>query len=115
MLEAEGVELPDSNPHAYLVLGGDQGVRRGMVFAAELRDAVKGLRLLTNCGGGSFKSQFRRADKSGAGIALVIGDDEAEHRQVTVKPLRGESAQETLPQADAAGYLSKLLGLEQNS
>ncbi len=115
LLEAEGVDLPDSNPHAYLVLSGDKGVRRGMVFAGELREAVKGLRLLTNCGGGSFKSQFRRADKSGAGLALVIGDDEAERGQVTLKPLRGESAQETLSQTDAAGRLGKLLGLELNA
>jgi histidyl-tRNA synthetase len=115
LLEAEGIDLPDSSPHAYLVLNGDQGVRRGMVFAGELRDAVKGLRLLTNCGGGSFKSQFRRADKSGAGIALVIGDDEAEQGQVTLKTLRGESAQETLSQADAAGRLGRLLGLELNA
>jgi histidyl-tRNA synthetase len=112
LMETEGVALPDSNPHAYLVLSGDKGVRRGMVFAAELRAAVKDLRLQTNCGGGSFKRQFRRADKSGAGIALVIGDDEAEQGQVTVKPLRGERAQETLAQADAAGYLGRLLGLE---
>jgi len=115
LLEAEGVELPDSSPHAYLVLSGEQGVRRGMVFAGELRDAVKGLRLLTNCGGGSFKSQFRRADKSGAALALVIGDDEAERGQVTLKPLRGENAQETIPQVKAAGALGKLLGLELNA
>jgi histidyl-tRNA synthetase len=112
LLEAEGVDLPDSSPHVYLVLSGEHGVRRGMVFAGELRDAVEGLRLLTNCGGGSFKSQFRRADKSGAAIALVIGDDEAEQGQVTIKPLRGESAQTTLPQAEAADALAQLLGLE---
>jgi histidyl-tRNA synthetase len=115
LLEAEGSGTPDGGPHAYLVLSGDRGVRRGMVFAGELRDAVQGLRLLTNCGGGSFKSQFRRADRSGADLALVIGDDEAERGQVTLKPLRGESAQETLPQSEAAGRLGKLLGLELNS
>jgi histidyl-tRNA synthetase len=112
LMEAEGVALPDSSPHAYLVLSGERGVRRGMVFAGELRAALRDLRLQTNCGGGSFKSQFRRADKSGAGIALVIGDDEAERGQVTVKPLRGDNAQETLAQDDAAGYLGRLLGLE---
>ena len=112
LMEAEGVALPDSSPHAYLVLSGERGVRRGMVFAGELRAALRDLRLQTNCGGGSFKSQFRRADKSGAGIALVIGDDEAERGQVTVKRLRGDNAQETLAQGDAAGYLGRLLGLE---
>jgi histidyl-tRNA synthetase len=115
LLEAEGVEPPDGAPHAYLVLSGEKGMRRGMVFAGELRDAVQGLRLLTHCGGGSFKSQFRRADKSGARLALVIGDDEAQHGQVTLKSLRGESEQETLSQEDAAGRLGKLLGLELNA
>jgi len=115
LLEAQGIAPPDGNPHAYLVLSGDQGVRRGMVFAEELRRALPGLRLQTNCGGGGFKSQFRRADKSGAGIALVIGDDEAERGQVTLKRLRGESVQETLSQADAAGRLGKLLWFELNA
>jgi histidyl-tRNA synthetase len=115
LLEAEGIQTPDYGPHAYLVLSGDQGVRRGMVFADELRDAMKGLRLLTNCGAGSFKSQFRRADKSGAGIALVIGDDEAERGEVTLKRLRGEGTQETFPQAEVADRLRRLLGPELNA
>ena len=114
LLEAEGMQWPDSRPHAYLVLSGHRATRRGMVFAGELRNTVKGLRLLTNCGGGSFKSQFRRADKSGADFALVIGDDEVERGQVTFKTLRGESTQETLLQADAAERLGSLLGLELN-
>jgi histidyl-tRNA synthetase len=56
LLEAEGMALPDSNPHAYLVLSGDQGVP-GMIFAEELRRALPGLRLLSNCGGGA-SNQF---------------------------------------------------------
>jgi histidyl-tRNA synthetase len=115
LLEAEGIQTPDHSPHAYLVLSGDKGVHRGMVFADDLRDAMKELRLLTNCGGGSFKSQFRRADKSGAAIALVIGDDEAERGEVTLKTLRGESTQETLAQSEVADRLVSLLGLELNA
>ena len=111
LLEAEGAELADNAPHVYLVLVGERAIRRGMVFAGELRDAVTGLRLLTNCGGGSFKSQFKRADKSGARIALVIGDDEAEQGQVTLKPLRGEGGQETMPQQQAARLLGERLEL----
>jgi histidyl-tRNA synthetase len=50
LLEAHAIELPDTSPHVYLVLSGTQGIRRGMVFAGELRDAVGGLRLQVNCG-----------------------------------------------------------------
>ena len=51
------------------------------------------LRLTLHCGGGSFKSQFRKADRSGAEIALVLGPDEARDGTVAIKPLREESAQ----------------------
>ena len=80
-----------------------------MVFAEELRAALPGLRLQANCGGGSFKSQFKRADRSGAGFALVIGDDEVAQQQVIVKPLRSDAAQETVLQQDIAGILGKRL------
>jgi histidyl-tRNA synthetase len=112
LLEAGGSELPGNSPHVYLVLGGEQGTRCGMLFAEELREAVRGLRVQINCGGGSFKSQFRRADRSGAAIALVIGDDEAVRGEVTFKPLRGAGEQEVLARQDIAGRLSRVLDLQ---
>jgi histidyl-tRNA synthetase len=114
LLQANAVELPAHQPHVYLVLGGTHGVRRGMVFAGELRDRLAGLRLETNCGNGSFKSQFKRADRSGAAIALVIGDDEAAQGQVTLKPLRGAGDQQVLAQQDIASHLGQRLGLQLN-
>jgi histidyl-tRNA synthetase len=112
LLAAGGTALPDTSPHIYLVLNGDKAVHRGLVFADELRDVIPGLRLLTNCGNGSFKSQFKRADKSGARYALVIGDDEAEQGNVVLKPLRDESGQQVYAQAETAKCLHDLLGLE---
>jgi histidyl-tRNA synthetase len=82
-----------------------------MVFAEELRAALPDLRLQVNCGGGSFKSQFKRADRSGARFALVIGDDEAAQQQVVIKPLRSDAAQETVLQGDIAGILGERLQL----
>jgi len=114
LLQANAAELPAHQPHVYLVLGGTHGVRRGMVFAGELRDRLAGLRLETNCGNGSFKSQFKRADRSGAAIALVIGDDEAAQGQVTLKPLRGAGDQQVLAQQDIASHLGQRLGLQLN-
>ena len=112
LIEAGDCELPGNNPHVYLVLGGEQGTRRGMLFAEELREAVPGLRIQTNCGGGSFKSQFKRADRSGADFALVIGDDEAALKKVAFKPLRAEGEQQVLAQQDIAGHLGRVLDLQ---
>jgi histidyl-tRNA synthetase len=107
LLEAGNAEIPDCHPHVYLVLNGQQAVARGMVFAEQLRTALPGLRLQSNCGNGSFKSQFKRADKSGAGIALVMGDDEVAQGRVILKPLRSEAGQETLSQQDVVARIAE--------
>jgi len=111
LLAAGGVDLPGKDPHVYLVVDGEQGAARGMVFAEELRAALPGLRLQVNCGGGSFKSQFKRADRSGAVFALVIGDSEVEQQQVVLKPLRSDADQESLLQQDIAGIIAARLQL----
>jgi histidyl-tRNA synthetase len=113
LLEACGIEPHGANPHLYLVLSGDMAVRQGMVFADELRNAVSGLRVQCNCGGGSFKSQFKRADRSGAELALVIGDEEAGRDEVTIKPLRAGGEQETVARQAIVQRLGELLALEQ--
>ena len=107
--EANGVELPPCSPHVYLVLNGEQGVREGIVLAEKLRGSLPGLRLLSNCGNGSFKSQFKRADKSGADYALVMGDDEVSQGVLLLKPLRSKAEQEVLPVQDVANRLAELL------
>jgi histidyl-tRNA synthetase len=110
LLEAGDGEIPLQQPHVYLVLGGEAAVQRGMVFAEQLRDAVPGLQLQSNCGDGSFKSQFKRADKSGAQLALVMGDDEVAQGNVILKSLRDDTGQTTVAQQDVAGRLQALLG-----
>ena len=72
----------------YLVMMGDAAAARGMLLAETLRDRLPELRLLMHCGGGSFKSQFKKADKSGAEYALILGDDEIEKGVAGVKMLR---------------------------
>jgi len=59
-----------------------------------LREASPTLRVETNCGGGSFKSQLKRADRSGARYAVIIGDDEAARRVAAVKALRSDAGQQ---------------------
>jgi histidyl-tRNA synthetase len=96
---------------AYLVLVGEAAERHGLVMAERLRDALPGLRLMSNCGGGSFKSQFKRADRSGASLALVVGDQELANGVVGVKPLRGDGEQTEVAQAKLAGFLKDQLGI----
>jgi len=100
---------PDHEPHAYLVLVGDTAQRQGLVLAERLRDAVPGLRLQTHCGGGNFKNQFKRADKSGAKVALVLGDDEVAQGSVGVKYLREDTQQQNLAEAALVECLTKFV------
>ncbi len=95
--------------HAYMVLVGDEPQRQGLFLAERLRDQVPGLRLLANCGGGSFKSQFKRADRSGARFALVIGEDELQRGVAGVKPLRDESEQKEITLSELGDFFQPLL------
>jgi histidyl-tRNA synthetase len=89
----------------YLVHQGELADAMASVLAEQLRDA--GLRVALHCGGGSFKSQMKKADGSGAMCALIIGDDEAQSGQATLKPLRGEAAQIRVDQAELPQMINK--------
>ena len=104
-----GVTPPVALPHAYLVVSGDEAERQGVLLAESLRDRVPALRLQVNCGGGSFKSQIKRADKSGAAYALLLGEDEAARLEVGIKSLREDRPQQNVSQAELADYLVQLL------
>ena len=83
-------------PHAYICAFGDAAELAALALAERLRDALPGLRLLVNAGAGSFKSQFKKADKSGARFALILGEDELAGRVVGCKPLRDDSEQQSI-------------------
>ncbi len=82
---------------------GDAAQALAARVAEVLRDA--GLEIVVNAGGGSFKSQMKRADASGAAYALIIGDDEAARDAVTMKPLRSAETQIEVPVGDLAARL----------
>ena len=92
-MQAAGLPAPDSVPAVYMVLSGEGAERAGLALAEHLRDALPGAGVMVNMEGGSFKAQLKRADKSGAALALIIGDDEAAKEVVAVKWLRKEAAQ----------------------
>lgn len=91
------------------VIASGQGVQSAaMLLAEQVRDADPSLKLMTNFGGGNFKKQFARADKWGARVALMLGEDEVAKGQVTIKDLRN-GEQQTLEQRDAAATLAAML------
>ena len=93
LIEAEGLQIVEPLPHAYLVMADERAQRRGFAIAEELRNRVPGVRLSMDCMGGSLKSQLRRADRTGARMALILGDEELDVGQISVKALR-----ENIPQ-----------------
>ncbi|AKH70255.1 histidyl-tRNA synthetase [Spongiibacter sp. IMCC21906] len=80
----------------YIVAMGEAAELAGLKLAEDIREAVPHLRVQSHCGGGSFKSQFKKADKSGARLAIVIGEDEIAKGEVAVKPLRDAQAQQQM-------------------
>lgn len=101
--------VPDSiarQVDAYFVGVGD--VEAAVFAAAEhLRDECPTLRLQNHCGGGSFKSQMKKADRSGADFALIMGEDERAAGTLTFKPLRTDEGQQTLPLAEVVNLIKQ--------
>ncbi|MGO9512060.1 MAG: histidine--tRNA ligase [Steroidobacteraceae bacterium] len=112
LLEKQGLALQRERPHAYLVLVGERTEIQGFKLAEQLRDAWPDLKLQINLGGGSFKTQFKRADKSGAQYAIVLGDDEVARGVVALKALRQDLPQEQCPMDRISERLGALLGLK---
>ncbi len=95
----------EKNVDVYVVNVGEQAEKQVLLLAEQLRDALPSLGLQMHCGGGSFKSQMKKADKSGANIALILGDDEVANNQVTIKYLREEKPQQTVAVDELINYL----------
>ncbi len=109
VFEECGGKAPEVNPDAYIVAVGDVALARGFEIAEQLRDAVADIRIELNLGGGSFKTQLKRADKSGAEFALVLGDDEVAENQVGLKPLRTDEDQLQVATEQVAQEISSRL------
>ncbi len=100
LFEACGGVAPAEAPDVYIVAVGAAAEAVGMQIGETLRTEIPGSCIEMNMGGGSFKSQMKRADKSGAPVALVIGESEAAAGQVGVKPLRSGEEQTSVAIAD---------------
>jgi histidyl-tRNA synthetase len=107
LLRVQGMITDAAAPDVYFVIAGEHAAAAGLTLAEQLRDSLPAAKIETNCGGGSFKSQLKRADKSGARYAIILGDSETERRVVGLKSLRVEQ-----PQIEASweGLAAELAG-----
>jgi histidyl-tRNA synthetase len=110
LYEACGGEAPATDADVYVVAVGDGALEQAFAIAEELRDKVAGIRLEVNLGGGSFKSQLKRADKSNAEYALILGEQEIAQKCVGLKPLRSTEDQSSIAFEALAETLAGLLG-----
>ncbi len=109
LFEACGGKAPPMLPDVYIAALGDGTLARGFALAEELRDSVNGIRVDMNLGGGSFKAQMKRADKSGAEYALILGEQELKEGRIGLKPLRTIEEQESVALDDLATVLQDKL------
>lgn len=113
ILLLETLELiPDevnNRADVYVTAMGEQSVAPAMAIANTLRKALPGKVVITHCGGGSFKSQMKKADRSGARYAVILGENEVANGTVGLKPLRDEQAQQEVAQSELADVLAPLL------
>jgi histidyl-tRNA synthetase len=110
LVEQAGTAAALPGADVYLIAQGAAAERAALVHAEALRDALPGRRVELNIGGGNFKAQFRRADRSGARVALVLGDDELARGVVQVKSLREGGGQVEVAPSQAVAEVTRQLG-----
>ena len=102
-------QLPAAaTPDVFVMAQGEGAQRTALALAEQLRDAFPGRGVAVHCGSAKFKTQFRRADESGARLALIVGDDELSRGVIALKPLRGsESTQVEYPVAELSARVDE--------
>lgn len=118
LMKAQGAAGPVASADVYLCALGDAAQRQAGILAEQLRDSLPALRLVANAGGGKLAAQLKRADRSGAALALILGDEEIASRSIQVKSLRSaaeggadphSNQQQTLPWAELSARIAGLL------
>jgi len=110
LYEACGGVAPPMHADVYIVAVGDGTAERAFAVAEALRDGIPAIRVEMNLGGGSFKVQLKRADKSNAQFALIIGEQELADERIGIKPLRSTDEQVSVALQELADTLAKKLG-----
>ena len=109
LLEAQQLVPAKTQPDIYFIAAGDNALTASLKIAESLRNQYPELQLITNCGGGGFKPQMKRADKSQARYALILGEDELARGEIALKPLREAGEQINLPIAQLNERLAAYL------
>ena len=109
MLQAQDRVQTTTPADVYFVMAGEKPQQIGQSLAETLRDALPRTRLIVHCGGGSFKSQMKKADKSGARLALILGEDEVAQQTIGIKFLREQKPQMNRAQTQLVSTLQSLL------
>ena len=109
LFEASGGEAPSAAADVYLVAVGAGTTDGAMAIAERLRDEMPGLRVELNLGGGSFKSQMKRADNSGAKFALILGEQELADGKIGIKPMRTREEQQSASVDELASALAAMI------
>jgi len=109
LYEACGGARQVAAPDVYIVAVGEIALARGFAVAESLRDGSAALQVELNLGGGSFKSQLKRADKSGAAYAVILGDEEVAINEAGLKPLRTDEDQTNVPLDDLLKIINERL------
>ena len=107
LASAQGEGRP---PDVYVIVNGERALARGIQLIERLRDALPRRRFELGLGGGNFKAQFRRADRSGAKLALVMGDAELDRGTAALKPLRQDDGQSECPLEELPARIDAALG-----
>lgn len=101
-------DIPAIKPvDVYMIRVGEKAEREGLRFAEQIRNEIPLLKLQISADGGSFKSQFKKADKTGAEFAIILGDDEVERGEVGIKWLRNDQEQQTMPFNQVISFLQQ--------
>lgn len=106
IMQAAGKTPAVETPDGFLVAVGEAAQRRAMAIGERLRDQLPGFRLVSAGGGGSFKAQMKRADRSGARWAILLGENEVNQGTVAIKPLRVEGEQIVVPQTELVAHFA---------
>ena len=110
LVEVSVEKAENSQPKIYIVAVGEGAEIHASIMAETIRDENQNYAVEVNMDGGSFKQQFRRADKSGAELAIIVGEQEIEQGTVSLKPLKSDGEQKTVKQEELIGQLDEFFG-----
>ena len=110
LVELSVEKAENSQPKIYIVAVGEGAEIHASIMAETIRDENQNYTVEVNMDGGNFKQQFRRADKSGAELAIIVGEQEIEQGTISLKPLKSDGEQKTVKQEELIGQLDKFFG-----